>query len=264
MRISKCFIRNLNRLQSFRSQVFLSSPESALNSFNRSKIPCLSQCRFLHRNSNEQHRSLHWSAASVARQKADPKPSSEEKSPDKGEVREVTKLTKFENTSLVVKERKRRPGEEEQEEKEYTEEDRKRDYRKKYTANAALISKTFFEDVKNKNRETFVEAIQMFTTRDRHLRGHVEFIYAALRHMKLFGVHRDLEAYKKLIDVFPKGKMVATTFWQVEFMHYPKQQNCAIDVLEQMEDFGEKESYSLYVFFWFPVIKRSCTELILC
>lgn len=34
------------------------------------------------------------------------------------------------------------------------------------------------------------------------------------------------------------GKMVATNMFQVEFMHYPKQQQCAIDVLEQMEDNG--------------------------
>ena len=239
-------MRNLSRLQSFRSHTFLSSSESGLGRHTRSLY--FSKCHNSpSSNNNAQYRSLHSSATAFAREKADPKPSSEEKAGDTREVREVTKLTKFDKTSLVVTERRRRPGEKEEEEKEYTEEDRKRDYRKKYTANAAVISKTFFEDVKNKNRETFLEAIQMFTTRDRHLRGHVEFIYAALKHMKLFGVHRDLDAYKKLIDVFPKGKMVATTFWQVEFMHYPKQQNCAIDVLEQMEDFGEEESYHVVV-----------------
>lgn len=34
------------------------------------------------------------------------------------------------------------------------------------------------------------------------------------------------------------GKMIAQNMFQVEFMHYPKQQQCAIDVLEQMEDNG--------------------------
>lgn len=69
-------------------------------------------------------------------------------------------------------------------------------------------------------------------------RGHVEFIYAALRHMEEFGVHKDLEVYKSLIDVLPKGRFIPQNIFQAEFMHYPKQQNCAVDVLEQMENNG--------------------------
>ena len=37
----------------------------------------------------------------------------------------------------------------------------------------------------------------------------------------------------------PKEKMVPTNQFQAMFMHYPKQQQCAIDVLEQMERNGE-------------------------
>ena len=44
--------------------------------------------------------------------------------------------------------------------------------------------------------------------------------------------------YKALIEVFPKEKMVPRSVWQVEFMHYPKQQQCAIDLMDQMEDNG--------------------------
>nr|XP_026488292.1 evolutionarily conserved signaling intermediate in Toll pathway, mitochondrial [Vanessa tameamea] len=87
-----------------------------------------------------------------------------------------------------------------------------------------------------KTKETYLEVIKMFEERDTRRRGHVEFIYAALSRMKEFGVQKDLEVYKALVDVLPKGKMVPTNVFQAEFMHYPKQQQCAVDLLEQMED----------------------------
>lgn len=67
----------------------------------------------------------------------------------------------------------------------------------------------------------------------------MEFIYAALKHMDEYGVSKDREVYKALIDVMPKGKMIPTNVFQVEFMHYPKQQQCIIDLLEKMEDNGK-------------------------
>jgi len=118
----------------------------------------------------------------------------------------------------------------------------------------------------DKTKETFLEAIKMYTTRTGPKRGHVEFIYSALKYMEEFGVHRDLEAYKKILDTLPKGQYIATTMWQVEFQHYPKQQvitnllfkiinfssfnitfnkiiitlqNCIVDLLEQMEENGK-------------------------
>ncbi|CAH2106350.1 unnamed protein product [Euphydryas editha] len=87
-----------------------------------------------------------------------------------------------------------------------------------------------------KNKETYLEVIKMFEERDTRRRGHVEFIYAALSRMKEFGVQKDLEVYKALIDVLPKGKFIPTNIFQAEFLHYPKQQQCAVDLLEQMED----------------------------
>lgn len=47
------------------------------------------------------------------------------------------------------------------------------------------------------------------------------------------------ETYKKILDILPKGKMIPTNVFQAEFMHYPKQQQCAIDLLEKMEDNGK-------------------------
>lgn len=97
-----------------------------------------------------------------------------------------------------------------------------------------------FEDISSKTRETYLNMVQIFETKNVHRRNHVEFIYAALRNMEPFGVHRDIEVYKALMNVLPKGKFIPTNMFQSEFMHYPKQQQVIIDLLEQMEDNGNK------------------------
>lgn len=93
-----------------------------------------------------------------------------------------------------------------------------------------------FDSLPKKNKKTYLEVIKIFEGRDNRRRAHVEFIYAALAKMKEFGVQKDLEVYKALIDVLPKGKFIPTNIFQAEFLHYPKQQQCAVDLLEQMED----------------------------
>lgn len=103
-----------------------------------------------------------------------------------------------------------------------------------------------FEGIENKNKKTYLEMIRIFVNRDNvHRRGHVEFIYSALKNMESFGVHKDLEVYKSLIDVLPKGKFIPTNVIQAEFMHYPKQQQCITDLLEQMEDNGVMPDYEI-------------------
>ncbi len=89
-----------------------------------------------------------------------------------------------------------------------------------------------------RNKDTFLEAVKIYTTRPGPRRGHVEFILSALKYMEEFGVHRDLQAYKDLLDILPKGIYIPTNMFQAEFFHYPKQQQCILDLLEQMEDNG--------------------------
>jgi hypothetical protein len=97
-----------------------------------------------------------------------------------------------------------------------------------------------------RDKQTYQEAVAMYLKRNAlYRRGHVEFIYAALARMKEFNVHRDLATYKKLLGLFPEGKMIAQTTWQVEFMHYPKQQQCCIDILDQMESNGMQTFFIL-------------------
>ncbi|RZF48866.1 hypothetical protein LSTR_LSTR003246 [Laodelphax striatellus] len=95
-----------------------------------------------------------------------------------------------------------------------------------------------FGNVENKSKEVFLTVINGYDVREVHKRNHVEFIYGALKQMKDFGVERDLEVYKAIVNVMPKGRFVPRNFLQAEFMHFPKQQICIMHLLEQMEDNG--------------------------
>ncbi|GAB1598995.1 evolutionarily conserved signaling intermediate in Toll pathway, mitochondrial-like [Argonauta hians] len=89
---------------------------------------------------------------------------------------------------------------------------------------------------KEKNRIMFKAAVDGYLIKENvYRRGHVEFAYAAVNKLKDFGSERDLSSYKKIFEVFPKYKMIPKNSWQVEMMHYPKQQQCAIDILDKME-----------------------------
>ena len=102
---------------------------------------------------------------------------------------------------------------------------------------SALVTRKYFDsdDQKEKNKESFDGAIDIFCDKDTRRRGSVEFIYAAMRNMEKFGVHRDLGTYRKLMEVFPKGKMIPENRLQGDFFHYPKQQQCATSLLQKME-----------------------------
>ncbi|GIY83680.1 evolutionarily conserved signaling intermediate in Toll pathway, mitochondrial [Caerostris darwini] len=56
--------------------------------------------------------------------------------------------------------------------------------------------------------------------------------------MEDFGITGDLQVYKKLIDVFPKGKMIPKNLIQAEFFHFARHQDCALNVLDKMEYSG--------------------------
>ncbi|XP_060037758.1 evolutionarily conserved signaling intermediate in Toll pathway, mitochondrial isoform X2 [Erinaceus europaeus] len=88
------------------------------------------------------------------------------------------------------------------------------------------------------DKARFVQAVRAFGQRNAHRRGHVDFIYLALRKMRDFGLERDRAAYHLLLDVFPKDVFRARSFLQRLFVHYPRQQECGVAVLEQMENHG--------------------------
>ncbi|XP_045630492.1 evolutionarily conserved signaling intermediate in Toll pathway, mitochondrial isoform X2 [Ursus americanus] len=89
-----------------------------------------------------------------------------------------------------------------------------------------------------RDKANFVRAVQNFGQHNVHKRGHVDFIYLALRKMREYGVERDLAVYNLLLDVFPKEVFQPRSIIQSIFIHYPRQQECGIAVLEQMESHG--------------------------
>lgn len=121
-----------------------------------------------------------------------------------------------------------------QKEDDYDSDDKDNDQSDSYSDNH-LMHRAHFEGIIKKDRETFISMVHIFINRDVHRRNHCEFIYAALKQMREFGVERDLSCYKALMDVMPKGKFIAQNMFQAEFMHYPKQQNCMMDLLCEME-----------------------------
>lgn len=90
-----------------------------------------------------------------------------------------------------------------------------------------------------RDKANFVRAVQNFAEYNVHKRGHVDFIYLALRKMREYGVERDLSVYNLLLDVFPKEVFRPRNIFHSIFLHYPRQQECGIAVLEQMENHGE-------------------------
>ena len=94
---------------------------------------------------------------------------------------------------------------------------------------------------------------------------------------KIFPFCRDLGSYKKLMEVFPKGKMIPENRLQADFFHYPKQQQCATSLLQKMEKnkvmpdeemgdiilnvFGKYATpYKRYcrMMYWMPKFKNLC------
>ncbi|XP_034193455.2 evolutionarily conserved signaling intermediate in Toll pathway, mitochondrial [Osmia lignaria lignaria] len=98
------------------------------------------------------------------------------------------------------------------------------------------ISLNYFNASKSKEKEVFLEIIRIYLKENTLLRGHTQFILKALKYMNEFGVNKDLETYKALLDVFPKGKFIPVNIYQAMSYHYPKQQDTAIELLAQMED----------------------------
>lgn len=111
-----------------------------------------------------------------------------------------------------------------------------------------------FEGLKTKDKKTFLKIIETYNEQDKMKRGHLEFIYAALKYMEDFGVDGDLETYKALMNVFPKGKMIPKNLIQAEFYHFIRHQECALYILDKMD-------YSGIIFF---VIIHMLIECNLC
>lgn len=109
-----------------------------------------------------------------------------------------------------------------------------------------VMSVDNFNNVEEKNKKTYLDMLKMYKM-EKYRSGHVEFINTAIKHLDEFGVSEDLETYKSLIQILPAGKFVPQNYLQSEFMHYPKHQQCIVDLLQKMEDNGKYTFYHINV-----------------
>lgn len=109
-----------------------------------------------------------------------------------------------------------------------------------------VLSIDNFNNVEEKNKKTYLDMLRMYKM-EKYRSGHVEFINTAIKHLDEFGVNEDLETYKSLIQVLPPGKFVPQNYLQSEYMHYPKHQQCIVDLLQKMEDNGKRVFYHINV-----------------
>lgn len=98
------------------------------------------------------------------------------------------------------------------------------------------VALAYFKAAEKKEKDVFLEIIRIYVKDNSFLRNHIQFILRALKCMDEFGVSRDLETYKALLDIFPKGKYIPENIYQAMMHHYPKQQDTAIKLLIQMEE----------------------------
>lgn len=88
---------------------------------------------------------------------------------------------------------------------------------------------------KKKNKDIFLEIIRIYQTEN--VRSNfLQFILKALKYMDEFGVNKDLETYKALLNIFPKGKYIPRNIYQAMTNYYPEHQNVAMELLIKMED----------------------------
>nr|XP_033342869.1 evolutionarily conserved signaling intermediate in Toll pathway, mitochondrial [Megalopta genalis] len=93
-----------------------------------------------------------------------------------------------------------------------------------------------FQQSEKKERQTYLDVVHLYSKENRLRTGHAEFILHAMKYMEEFGVHKDLEVYKTLMDVFPKGHYIARNKYQIMSYYFPKQQDTALKLLQKMED----------------------------
>ncbi|KAE8744644.1 hypothetical protein FOCC_FOCC008773 [Frankliniella occidentalis] len=116
-------------------------------------------------------------------------------------------------------------------------EDEEKEKIRKEAMQSALSTQTYFNS-KHRNKETFEVMLEIYEKTNPTKRGVVEFIFAARKHLVGYNVQYDLDIYKKLIQLLPEDKYVTQNAWQSEFSHYPKQQDCIVRLLDDMEKRG--------------------------
>lgn len=87
-------------------------------------------------------------------------------------------------------------------------------------------------------QDQFKVALQEFLVRDKHRRTHLKFISTALEKVDEFGVQKNIQIYKDILDLFPKGRFVNRTLFDALWPRRTPQMELALRILQKMEDEG--------------------------
>ena len=110
----------------------------------------------------------------------------------------------------------------------------------------ALIDSARHEHKHLGSRDQFSIAVNQFLAREKYRRGHVAFIRVALQRMDEFGLHKDLETYNKLLNVFPRGRFKPRRMLDAFWPRPLPQMELALDLLTKMEENGVNPSLETY------------------
>lgn len=107
----------------------------------------------------------------------------------------------------------------------------------------AILSPTDIIEQARKQTELHAEdqfkvALQEFLVRDKHRRTHLKFIGTALEKVDGFGLQKNIQIYKDLLDLFPKGRFVNRTLFDALWPRRTPQMELALKILQKMEDEG--------------------------
>lgn len=86
--------------------------------------------------------------------------------------------------------------------------------------------------------KTFAAALSELERSPGRRMGRLELVAAALAAMPAMGVARQLDAYNRLLRLLPQGPWVPRGALHRLFAPFPRQQECGLQVLEQMERYG--------------------------
>ena len=88
------------------------------------------------------------------------------------------------------------------------------------------------------SQDQFKIALQEFVARDKHRRTHLKFVGTALEKVDEFGLQKDIQIYKDMLDLFPKGRFVNRTLFDALWPRRTPQMELALKILQKMEDEG--------------------------
>lgn len=119
----------------------------------------------------------------------------------------------------------------------------------------------------NFDRNHFIKTLDNFNDIKKLKRfGYTEFLAAALPAMKEFGVDKDIESYKALMRIFPKGAFIPSSPLVAGFFPNYVQQTSAVKLLNQMETNlimpdRELEEHIIAVFSKHSMVWRKCARM---